>query len=389
MARRTAAALYPTAGEKVKIYNRLARALFLALAEHLRYGRSGIDEVYRLASDRRALERLAEEDVRIAGIVGGQNKTLAGDIVSSLTAPLEPLRDENVARAFRSCPDQADLSAKVVVWIIIPEGMEEELGPLAAAIMRNLYERAKTSPRPVRFFVDEAASCLAFDDLAQYVAVGRGAGVYFTLVLQDISRLSAKIGRENTLSVLGSAGVHYWGPTNDPETARYVSGLSGTTEVARAVFEHYGFGRKWRQFWSDKGAPYEWRYFERAVLLPEHVTGCPKGWWYRYAGDPHRIELVIPTPMYEWPKGSLPKKVRPRYRGVPKQAPRPPERNVSGAPAPVSAPGPTTKGREKIAEGGNAPDHRAVRSTEPSRCDGCGLEVEESWSWCPRCSARL
>lgn len=417
VARRTATALYPTKGEKVKIYNRLARALFLALAEHLGHGRSSIVELHRLASDRPRLEALAEEDPRVAGIVGGENKNLVGDVVSSLTAPLEPLEEGNVARVFASQGDQPDLSEKTVVWVIIPEGMEEDLGPLAAAVLRTLYERAKTVPEPVRFFVDEAGSCLALDDLARYLAVARGARVYFTLVLQDLSQLAAKIGWDNTRSVLGSAGAQYWGPTNDPETARYVSELSGMTEVARAVYEHHGLGRGWRQLFSGRGAPHEWRYHERAVLLPEHVTGCPKGWWYRYAGDPHRIELVIPTPMYEWPEKSLPEEARPRYRGVPPRAADPSRstvgcRSVSasvtepakatrkglkevpgedpGSPqTPASEPPPARTGNpEGVTEEGAARQRAQGSSGSPS-CDGCGQGANETWSWCPQCGARL
>lgn len=322
MAEQTAASLYPIGGEKVKIFNRLARALFLRLCERIGYGEASLERVHRIASDRAGLETLAKTDPGVGAIIGGENRALAGDVMSSLLAPLEPLADPYVAKVFRACPDQPSFLEKMVVWIVIPEGKEEVLGPLAAALMRNLYERAKKVPRPVRFFVDEAGSCLAFDDLARFLQVGRGAGVYFSLVLQDISQLYEKIGVHNTNSALGGAGVQFWGPSNDPATTSYVSGLSGETPVSRAVYEDRCRKLMWRQLLDGgEGAPYRWETRVRAVIERQHVSGLPKGTWYRYAGDPHRIRLLMPAPMHAWPEDALPPKVEPRFRGIPEWLP--------------------------------------------------------------------
>ena len=401
MAEHTAAALYPLGGEKVKIYNRLARALFLLLVEHVGHERASLEKVYRLAADRSRLEELAENDPEIGSVIGGENRTLIGDVLSSLLAPLEPLRDEHVARVFRSCPDQPDLTEKVVVWIVIPEGMEEVLGPLAGALLRNLYERAKEAPNVVRFVVDEAGSCLAFDDLARYLNVGRGRGVYFTLVLQDVSQLAAKIGLDNTRSALGSAGVHFWGPSNDPATTHYASDLSGTTRIARARFETYGLRRAWEQFWSGSGAEYSWEYRDRAVVEPHHVNGLPLGHWYRYAGDPMAIRLVVPAPMHEWVEDALPDRARTRFGGIPPAAepvgpPEAPELsdpeapNGSGDPPPrdpTLAPEPPGRAEDRQ---DSPPPPIGGPEANGRRCPSCELPVaSETARFCGDCGCRL
>ena len=405
MAEHTAAALYPLGGEKVKIYNRLARALFLLLVEYVGYERASLEAVYRLASDRDLLEELAEKDPNIGSVIGGENRTLVGDVISSLMAPLEPLRDEHVARVFRSSGDQPDLTEKVVVWIVIPEGMEEVLGALAGALLRNLYERAKGVPNVVRFVVDEAGSCLAFDDLARYMNVGRGRGVYFALVLQDVSQLAAKIGLDNTRSALGSAGVHFWGPSNDPATTHYVSDLSGTTRVARARFETYGIRRAWEQFWFHSGTEYSWEYRDRAVIEPHHVNGLPLGHWYRYAGDPMAIRLVVPAPMHQWIEDALPAKARTRFGGIPPAA-EPDglseatelERSDPEVPDVVEPPPPPRRDPEPSPEPLGRAEDRQDPPPSPSggageagrRCPSCELPVaSETARFCGDCGCRL
>ena len=405
MAEHTAAALYPLGGEKVKIYNRLARALFLLLVERIGYERASLEAVYRLASNRARLEEVAENDPEIGSVIGGENRTLVGDVISSLMAPLEPLRDEYVARVFRSCRDQPDLGQKVVVWIVIPEGLEEVLGPLAGALLRNLYERAKDAPSAVRFVVDEAGSCLAFDDLARYLNVGRGRGVFFTLVLQDVSQLAAKIGIDNTRSALGSAGVHFWGPSNDPATTHYVSDLSGTTRVARARFETYGFRRAWEQFWSGSGAEYAWEYPERAVVRPHHVNGLPLGYWYRYSGDPMNIELVVPAPMHGWIEDALPARAKTRFGGIPPA--REPEElsdaddsgsSGSGTPSADENTGRHQRRSDPPPEPPVGTENLQHPSPPPSsgvgeagrECPSCGLLVaSETARFCQDCGSRL
>lgn len=252
--------------------------------------------------------------------------------------------------------------------------------------------------------MDEAGSCLAFDDLARFLQVGRGAGVYFTLVLQDISQLYEKIGIHNTNSALGGAGVHFWGPSNDPATTAYASGLSGDTPISWAVYEDRGRKLAWRQLLDGgEGAPYRWETRMRAVIERQHVSGLPKGMWYRYAGDPHRIRLIVPAPMHAWPEDALPPTVKPRFRGIPEWLPK---AAPEAPPGVLPEPGSGTPGRETseadrpaIGERYDLEDAPRPRLGPPPEadlwgdrrtCPSCGAEIVSDvarFSEC--CGARL
>jgi type IV secretory pathway TraG/TraD family ATPase VirD4 len=181
---------------------------------------------------------------------------------------------------------------KEVVWVCIPQD-SEDVALLAGAIVHNLYNRAVKSRRGTYFLVDEAGSTITIENLDRYLQVGRGLGAYFFLMLQDVSQLQDKIGAAKTRSFLGNAGVQFWGKSQAPETARYVSELSGNVQVRRAIYEHDGSERALKQMFSAKGAPFMMREETRAGLLPEHVHGLPKGWWYAYEGDSHAVELLM------------------------------------------------------------------------------------------------
>jgi type IV secretory pathway TraG/TraD family ATPase VirD4 len=299
MAATTAAALYPVKGVKVPAFNMGARDLFEALAEALGYSRSNIVELFRYLKKPDAMNELARTNERLSEALTGENRKFVSDVISSARLPLAALNRPEVARVFAPDPDtpQPHFREKEVVWVCIPQD-SEDVALLAGTIVHNLYNRAVKSRRGTYFLVDEAGSTITIENLDRYLQIGRGLGAYFFLMLQDISQLQDKIGSAKTRSVLGNAGVQFWGKSQDTETARYVSELSGSVQVRRAIYEHDGSERALKQMFSAKGAPFMMREETRAGLLPEHVHGLPKGWWYAYEGDPHAVELLIPAPMH-------------------------------------------------------------------------------------------
>jgi hypothetical protein len=225
--------------------------------------------------------------------------------------------------------------------------------------------------RGTYFLVDEAGFTITIENLDRYLQVGRGLGTYFFLILQDISQLQDKIGVAKTRSVLGNAGVQFClGQEPGHRNARYVSELSGNVQVRRAIYEHDGFERTRKQAFSAKGAPYSMREETRAGLPPEHVHGLPKDCWYAYEGDPHGIELLIPTPMHEWEDRVLPDTARCTILGIPqKESPR--------ALPPAAADEPDEdRGGDK-----GQPDGRA--------CPGCEQPVSAIAQFCESCGGRL
>jgi hypothetical protein len=371
MAATTAAALYPVKGVKVPAFNQGARRLFEALAQLLGYSESNMAELYRLLLDEKRMFELAETNERLAQALRGKNEKFISDVITSALLPLSPLERPEVARVFAPDPNtpQPKFHEQEIVWVCIPQD-NEDMALLAGAILDNLYNRAVGSRRGTYFLVDEAGSCLTIENLAKYLSIGRGLGAYFFLILQDISQLQDKIGAAKTRSVLGNAGVQFWGKSQDPETARYVSELSGNVQIRRAIYEHDGSERALKQMFSDKGAPYGMREETRAGLLPEHVHGLPKGWWYAYEGDPHGIELLIPAPMHEWEDRALPEPAPCAILGIPRR------RSRKALPPAAAEEPPKEQGRDE-------------RSSDGRACPGCGHSVSATARFCESCSGRL
>jgi hypothetical protein len=371
MAATTAAALYPVKGVKVPAFNMGARDLFEALAEALGYSRSNIVELFGYLRKPEAMNELARTNERLRGALTGENRKFISDVISSARLPLAALNRPEVARVFSPDPDtpQPHFREKEVVWVCIPQD-SEDVALLAGAIVHNLYNRAVKSGRGTYFLVDEAGSTITIENLDRYLQVGRGMGAYFFLVLQDISQLQDKIGSAKMRSVLGNAGVQFWGKSQDPETARYVSDLSGNIQVRRAIYEHDGSERAWKQMFSDKGAPYGMREETRAGLLPEHVHGLPKGWWYAYEGDPHTIELLIPAPMHEWEHKVLPDPTPCTILGIPQK------RFRKALPPAAAEEPPKEQGRDE-------------QSSDSRTCPGCEQPVSAAARFCESCGSRL
>ena len=371
MAATTAAALYPVKGVKVPAFNMGARDLFEALAEALGYSGSNIVELFRYLRKPEAMNELARTNERLRQALSGENRKFVSDVISSARLPLAALNRPEVARVFAPDPDtpQPHFFEKEVAWVCVPQD-SEDVALLAGAIVHNLYNRAVKSRRGTYFLVDEAGSTITIENLDRYLQIGRGLGAYFFLILQDISQLQDKIGAAKTRSVLGNAGVQFWGKSQDTETARYVCSLSGRVRVSWAVYEDDGGERAWKQMFHAKGAPYRMEDCDREGILPGHVHGLPKGWWYAYEGNPHAVELLIPAPMHEWEHKVLPAPEPCEILGIPR-------RGSPRALPPAAADEPDEdRGRDE-----GPPDGRA--------CPGCERPVSAAARFCEGCGGRL
>lgn len=380
MAASTAAALYPVRHVKVPAFNMGARDLFEALAEALGYSESNMVELFHCLKDPERLQKLAETNDRVRAAISGENRKFVSDVITSARLPLAALERPEVARVFAPGPGapQPHFEEKEIVWVCIPQD-SEDVALLAGAIVHNLYNRATKSRRGTYFLVDEAGSTITIEHLDRYLQVGRGLGAYFFLVLQDISQLQDKIGAAKTRSVLGNAGVQFWGKTSDSESARYASELSGVVRVPYRNYEHHGGERAWKQFWSATGAPYRLEDRNRPGLMVEHLYGLSKGWWYAYSGDPTSIMLHIPAPMYEWEE-----KVLPNPTG---------DAHLLAVSEALLEESPEAELPEEIPTAEDS-EERVAQNREDDQvwsgvCPGCGVTVSEAARFCESCGGRL
>lgn len=391
MAATTAAALYPVEGVKNPIFNQGARDLFESIADALGHAESDIVELYDVLRDQALLQTLAKRHPDVRAAVSG-NKEFTGSVISSARLPLSALRRPEVARVFRGGGvDQPHFGDKEVVYICVPMD-SEDVANLAGAVVDNLVNRATASRRGTYFLVDEAGSCLTISNMAKYLAMGRGLGANFFLVFQSVAQLTAKWGNEaKAKSMLGVLGLQFFGPTTDVSTAEYLSKLSGTVRVRRAVYEDEpGWIRTAKQVFSESGAEYRLEERDRAGILPEHVMDLPSGTWMVYSGSPHTVERVSVEPWWTY-----------SHRVVPAERE---DATLCGVPRPV---GGEREDRERSyerekrgAEASTEPleDPLQAVQEEPPRnvapdvryCPSCGAAAGESGAtFCSHCGSRM
>jgi hypothetical protein len=187
--------------------------------------------------------------------------------------------------------------------------------------------------------------------------------------------------------VLGNAGVQFWGKSGDTETTRYASELSGVVRVQFRAYEHHGGERAWKQFWSATGAPYRLEDRGRAGIMPEHVHGLPKGWWYVYSGEPTDIELCVPAPMFGWEEKVLPGQAESaRMLAVPKRRQETDLAQPAADAGPPQETSPDAPPSDEAVTSSNAEPDRA-RNGRP--CPGCGRPVSAAVRFCGDCGCRL
>jgi len=166
-------------------------------------------------------------------------KTRSGIIISLLTT-IGDYVDEDVATFTKSSDFcLGDIGEKkIALYVIIPvmdstwEGLInlffnqtfQELYGVGAANKTKL-------PQPVIFYLDEFPNLGRFDDYEKFLATCRGYDIACCTVLQNITQLQDKYGKEQAESIIGNCGVKLClGNVNDT-TAQYFSRLIGKSTV--------------------------------------------------------------------------------------------------------------------------------------------------------------
>jgi type IV secretion system protein VirD4 len=88
--------------------------------------------------------------------------------------------------------------------------------------------RAKL-PQPVVFILDEFPNLGKFPDYERFLATCRGYGIGVLTIVQNITQLQEKYGREQAESILGNCGTKICLGNVNETTAKYFSQLMGKT----------------------------------------------------------------------------------------------------------------------------------------------------------------
>lgn len=171
------------------------------------------------------------------GFKKSQEKTRANIIISLLTT-IGDFTSSSVSR-FTSFSDffLGDVGKrKMALYVIIPvmdSTWEGLINLFFNQMFQELYKvgaqhRAKL-PQPVIFILDEFPNLGKFPDYEKFLATCRGYGIGVLTIVQSITQLQEKYGREQAESILGNCGTKICLGNVNETTAKYFSGLMGKT----------------------------------------------------------------------------------------------------------------------------------------------------------------
>ena len=166
-------------------------------------------------------------------------KTRSSIIISLLTTIGDYVDDEVAKFTESSDFDLGEIGIrKIALYVIIPV-MDSTWEGLINLFFNQTFQElyavgAKNNtklPQPVIFYLDEFPNLGRFDDYEKFLATCRGYGIACCTVLQNISQLQDKYGKEQAESILGNCGVKLClGNVNDT-TAEYFSRLAGKSTI--------------------------------------------------------------------------------------------------------------------------------------------------------------
>lgn len=197
-------------------------------------GVSSLDEQFLKLSKKHPARRAYE-----LGFKKSQEATRASIIISLLTT-IGDYVDKEVAD-FTSNSDffLSDIGKrKIILYVIIPvmdDTWQGLINLFFTQMFQELYalgaENNSKLPQPVIFLLDEFPSLGHFNNYETFLATCRGYGIACCTIIQNITQLQEKYGKEQAESILGNCGIKLClGNVND-STAKYFSELAGKTTV--------------------------------------------------------------------------------------------------------------------------------------------------------------
>ncbi|MGM0878103.1 MAG: VirD4-like conjugal transfer protein, CD1115 family [Bacillota bacterium] len=171
------------------------------------------------------------------GFKKSQEKTRANIIISLLTT-IGDFNSSTVSR-FSSFSDflLGDVGKrKIALYVIIPvmdSTWEGLINLFFNQMFQELYkvgaQHGAKLPQPVVFILDEFPNLGKFPDYEKFLATCRGYGIGVCTIVQNITQLQEKYGREQAESILGNCGIKICLGNVNQTTAKYYSDLMGKT----------------------------------------------------------------------------------------------------------------------------------------------------------------
>ncbi|MFL0198047.1 VirD4-like conjugal transfer protein, CD1115 family [Clostridium sp. WILCCON 0269] len=197
-------------------------------------GVSSLDEQFLKLGKKHPARRAYE-----LGFKKSQKETRASILISLLTT-IGDYVDQEVAD-FTANSDffLRDIGKrKIALYVMIPvmdSTWEGLINLFFTQMFQELYilgnENNTKLPRPVIFHLDEFPSLGRFSEYEKFLATCRGYGIACCTILQNITQLQERYGREQAESILGNCGIKLCLGNVNNTTSKYFSELAGKTTV--------------------------------------------------------------------------------------------------------------------------------------------------------------
>ncbi|MDQ0149622.1 type IV secretory system conjugative DNA transfer family protein [Eubacterium multiforme] len=172
--------------------------------------------------------------------------TARGSIFSVAMSELQKFTMEKIAKlTSKNSIDLLDVgfynekdNRPVAIFIILPDYDKSDYIISSMFIRQLYYVSAKNAEecsgecdRDIVYLIDEAGNVPPIEDLETLLTVGLGRRIFFTLVVQELSQIEAKYGKDASKTIISSCANKIYIITTDKDTAREISELLGDKTI--------------------------------------------------------------------------------------------------------------------------------------------------------------
>lgn len=188
-----------------------------------------------------------------------------------------------------SFPLSSIVNGKTTIYFVIPEEQMKAQAVwlrLMISSVTQTYKRERPAKHNVRgmFLMDEFAQMGRVDGLVKDIAIMRGAGLDYTLVVQDYSQIRAEYG-ESADTLIANCGWKWFCNVNDLGTAEHLSKALGKMTV-QTVSQTVAEG--------DRGTTKNYGETGRSLLFPDEILNLGKSAAFAFnpQDKPHYLKPV-------------------------------------------------------------------------------------------------
>ncbi len=185
------------------------------------------------------------------GVLVGNKEGVQSFILNAITA-LKALSNRNIAQltARQDFTLEAMREKKMALFFVTPAQHADYYGFLTSLFFRSVFnacmrELPNKDTLPVYVFMDEFAH-MTLPSFTATANTIRGYKVSLSIVLQTISQLDARYGKEYAKAIQGGFGTHLTYASADPETAQFFENIIGRKRITQSpdhltnkLNEHY------------------------------------------------------------------------------------------------------------------------------------------------------